>query len=295
MIPRMKAHTLGSASALAAAFALALAVLAACSRPVNHIPEGAEKVFDLRTGDELNVKKAAKADGFYGTIQEDGQFIAFVRYNPAAFQTTVVTAERGQADSTSALCLKYDAFAGINGSYFNMDSLTTTTFIKDDGFIIGDTKASETFRTNGALVLNPEGIRVEACDTTAVFEQDWEAVASGPVLIDDGVTATYAEGIEGWKKFYNRRHPRTLMGMDADGGVWFVVVDGRFPGKAEGMTIAELTDLAGRLGLVEALNLDGGGSSTLWTLPGGVLNHPCDNGQFDHEGQRIVPNAVIIR
>ena len=171
MIPRMKALVLGSA--------IALAVLAGCSRPVNHIPDGAEKVFDLRTGDELSVKKAAKADGFYGTIHADGQFIAFVRYNPAAFQTTVVTAEREQADSTSALCLKYDAFAGINGSYFNMDSLTHVTFVKDDGFVTGATTARETFRTNGALVLNPEEIRVDACDTTAVLRavRSWSMTA----------------------------------------------------------------------------------------------------------------------
>ena len=283
----MKALALGSV--------IALAVFAGCSQPANHIPEGAEKVFDLRTGDELSVRKAAKADGFYGTIQEDGQFIAFVRYNPEAFQTTVVTAERDQADSASALCLKNEAFAGINGSYFNMDSLTTVTFIKDDGFVTGATTARETFRTNGAIVLNPEDIRIEACDTSDVFDQDWEVIASGPLLVDDGVTATYGEEMPHWKSFYDKRHPRSLMGKDADGGVWFVVVDGRFPGEAEGMTIAELTDLAGRLGLVEALNLDGGGSSTLWTLPGGVLNHPCDTGQFDHEGQRIVPNAVIAR
>ena len=95
MIPRMKALNIGGVSALAsklattlpsapaATFVIALAVLAGCSRPVNHIPEGAEKVFDLRTGNELTVKKAAKADGFYGTIHEDGQFVAFVRYNPA--------------------------------------------------------------------------------------------------------------------------------------------------------------------------------------------------------------------
>ena len=273
----------------------ALFSLAACSRPANYIPEGASQVFDLRTGDVLTVRKALKADGFYGTIHENGQFISFVRYNPAGYQTTVVTAEGEQADSTSALCLKYNAVAGINGSYFNMDSLTTVTFIKDDGFIVGATAMKETFRTNGAVVLNPEDIRIEACDTTDVFEQDWEVLASGPVLIDEGQAATYSEGIPGWNSFYAKHHPRTVMGKDAAGGIWLIAVDGRFPGEAEGMTIAELTDLCKKLGLTEALNLDGGGSTTLWTLTGGVLNHPCDNGQFDHEGQRIVPNAVVVR
>ena len=274
---------------------IALAFLTACSQPVNHIPEGVEKVFDLRTGSELTVRKAAKADGFYGTLTAEGQFISFVRYNPDAFQTTVVTAEREQADSTSALCLKYEAFAGINGSYFNMDSLTHVTFVKDDGFITGTTTPEETFRTNGAVILNPEDIRVDACDTTEVFEQDWEALASGPVLVDEGDSRLYGPDSEGWESFYDKRHPRSLLGKDADGGVWMVVVDGRFPGEAEGMTIAELTVLAETLGLVEAINLDGGGSSTLWVLPAGVLNHPSDNRRFDHEGQRIVPNAIVVR
>ena len=274
---------------------IALVAQAGCSRPANHIPAGAARVFDLRTGDELSVKKAAKADGYYGTIEEPGQFIAFVRYNPDAFQTTVVHAEGEQADSTSALCLGCDAFAGINGSYFNMQELTPVTFVKDDGFITGATTEGEVFRTNGAVILNPEDIRIEACDTTAVFDRDWEVLAAGPVLVDEGVSAAYGEDTPGWKGFHGKRHPRSVIGKDADGGVWLVVVDGRFPGEAEGMTIAELTALAERLGLVEALNLDGGGSSTLWVLPEGVLNHPCDNGQFDHEGQRIVPNVIVVR
>lgn len=40
---------------------------------------------------------------------------------------------------------------------------------------------------------------------------------------------------------------------------------------------------------------DGGGSSTLWTDRTGVLNHPFDNKVFDHEGTRVVPNALIVR
>lgn len=274
---------------------LALVSLAACSHPVHHIPEGASQVFDLRTGNELSVRKAAKADGYFGTIQEEGQFISFVRYDPAAFQTTVVTAEGEQADSTSALCLKYNAVAGINGSYFNMQELTPVTFVKDDGFVTAATTQREAFRTNGALVLNPEEVHFDTCDTTDIFEQDWEVLASGPMLVDEGQSFEYGEDTPEWEGFYGKRHPRTLMGKDADGGVWLVVVDGRFPGQAEGMTIAELTALSARLGLTEAINLDGGGSSTLWVLPAGVLNHPSDNGQFDHEGQRIIPNAVIVR
>lgn len=273
----------------------ALVLLSACSQPASHIPAGVEKVFDIRTGDELTARKAAKADGFYGTIQEEGQFISFVRYVPDAFQTTVVTADGEAADSTSALCLGCNAVAGINGSYFNMEETTPTTFVKDDGFITGATEPDEVFRTNGALVLTPEDLRIEACDTTDIFELDWEVLASGPMLVDEGKPYAYGPDTEGWKNFYGKRHPRSLIGKDADGGVWMVVVDGRFPGEAEGMTIAELTDLAARLGLVEALNLDGGGSSTLWVLPEGILNHPSDNQRFDHEGQRVVPNAIVVR
>ena len=38
-----------------------------------------------------------------------------------------------------------------------------------------------------------------------------------------------------------------------------------------------------------------GGSSTLWTAQEGVLNHPYDNRRFDHEGERGVPNCIVVR
>lgn len=73
------------------------------------------------------------------------------------------------------------------------------------------------------------------------------------------------------------------------------VIDGRFRGEGEGATIAETAYIARLLGLVEALNLDGGGSSTLWTARKGVLNHPYDNHRFDHAGERAVPNCIVVR
>ena len=73
-----------------------------------------------------------------------------------------------------------------------------------------------------------------------------------------------------------------------------IVVDGRFPGQAAGMTIGELIYLVRQLGLYSALNLDGGGSSSLWTRRLGVLNHPTDNKRFDHKGERAVPNGIVV-
>ena len=73
------------------------------------------------------------------------------------------------------------------------------------------------------------------------------------------------------------------------------VIDGRIKGEGDGATIAETAYIARQLGLVDALNLDGGGSSTLWTAQEGILNHPYDNKRFDHEGERGVPNCIVIR
>jgi exopolysaccharide biosynthesis protein len=55
------------------------------------------------------------------------------------------------------------------------------------------------------------------------------------------------------------------------------------------MTLEELRTLASRLGLVNALNLDGGGSTTMW-VQGQVLNSPSDP-----TGPRKVSDALIVR
>ena len=85
------------------------------------------------------------------------------------------------------------------------------------------------------------------------------------------------------------------MGWDENGMVYMVVVDGRFPGQADGMSILELAAVTRILGLKDAINLDGGGSSTLWTDKTGIINFPYDNRKFDHEGARKVPNIVIVK
>jgi exopolysaccharide biosynthesis protein len=96
------------------------------------------------------------------------------------------------------------------------------------------------------------------------------------------------EEVELTGSFATTRHPRTALGWREDGTLLLVVVDGRQPGYSEGMSLFELTELFRALSAVEALNLDGGGSTTL-VVAGAVANRPSDR-----EGERAVANAVLL-
>jgi hypothetical protein len=84
------------------------------------------------------------------------------------------------------------------------------------------------------------------------------------------------------------RHPRSAVGQLAEGRLLFVVVDGRQPGYSIGMTTFEMALTMMRLGAVRAMQLDGGGSSTL-AFDGKVLNSPSDG------KERPVPTALMLQ
>jgi exopolysaccharide biosynthesis protein len=88
--------------------------------------------------------------------------------------------------------------------------------------------------------------------------------------------------------FATERHPRSAVAVRADGTVLLVAVDGRQPGHSVGMTLPELTELLVELGGTDALNLDGGGSTTL-VLRGRIVNRPSES-----SGERPVTNALLV-
>lgn len=96
-----------------------------------------------------------------------------------------------------------------------------------------------------------------------------EAVQGGPCLIRNGQTVTEDERME--DSFLNRRHPRTVLGRTEKGEWLFFVGDGRSAIHSVGFTLQEVTDILKKMGVVHALNLDGGGSSTMLER-GRVLN-----------------------
>ncbi|WP_267477169.1 phosphodiester glycosidase family protein [Nocardioides sp. Leaf374] len=108
-------------------------------------------------------------------------------------------------------------------------------------------------------------------------------VTGNKFLVDDGVVQVVDD---------REMHPRTAVGIDADTGeVLVLVVDGRSQ-QSRGHTMVELADLMIDLGADEALNLDGGGSSTLVAEQGdgglAVENEPSD------DVQRSVANSLLV-
>jgi len=122
--------------------------------------------------------------------------------------------------------------------------------------------------------------------------RDWEQTRD--IVGGAGLLAKDGHFVNDWSVerfttgFAEMRHPRTLIGTHPDGSVWLVTIDGRQPKLSVGMTLVEVRDFARRLGLTNALNLDGGGSTTMWAS-GQVMNSPSDV-----TGPRKVSDAILV-
>ena len=111
-----------------------------------------------------------------------------------------------------------------------------------------------------------------------------DAIGGSATLLEDGqvVVEKCHLGYECWK------HPRTGVGRTADGRVLIVVVDGRREGVSAGLRREEFAAEMLRLGAVDALALDGGGSSEM-VVQGGVVNQPSGN-----EERRLMSALLIL-
>jgi len=115
-----------------------------------------------------------------------------------------------------------------------------------------------------------------------------QLMGGGPRLITDGRIPSTFEGVEGFQFQHNMyRHPRSAVGMNKDKSrVWFVVVDGRQT-ASQGASMMEMAEIMRDLGAWNAVNLDGGGSSTL------IVNDEWVHRPTDSDWQRAVANAMI--
>jgi exopolysaccharide biosynthesis protein len=194
--------------------------------------------------------------------------------------------------------------AAINAGFFSLETGRPTDLLKVDGRVVNGTsrprgavaildRGGVTRLVFDRVMVNTAGSVARYVPTLGSSARDWaraeDAISGAGLLMLDGRELTDWTDERIAAGFDTTRHPRTMIGSDAEGAIWLVTVDGRNPSVSLGMSFTELQRLARRLGLHSVLNLDGGGSTTMW-VDGRIVNRPSDPG-----GPRKVSDAVLVQ
>jgi len=194
--------------------------------------------------------------------------------------------------------LSTDALAAVNAGFFNIKEGGSVTYIRTDGKIQSDTakKWRRNTNMNGSILINTKGeLFIEENHTNKWYDDHTmfpDVLLTGPLLLKEKHKTVLPK-----TSLVKLRHPRTAIGAKGRNRILLITVDGRTE-SASGMTLGELSDLMVSLKCRDAVNLDGGGSTTMWIRNepyGGIVNMPCDNKKFDHEGARAVSDIIIVR
>lgn len=195
-------------------------------------------------------------------------------------------------NKTSSTARKYNAIAAVNGGFFNMKiGGLVTYFEKNDSTIyrtVADSiqRSKPSYFLNGAIVIDKnKNLRLDIAKSDSFYEKSKEeylVMLTGPVLLKNGKALALAD-----IPFVTNRHPRTCIAI-SEKEIFLITVDGR-RSSALGMNLLELQDYLIELGCKDAINLDGGGSTTMWIKDKGVVNIPSDK-----NGERAVSNILMI-
>ena len=216
-------------------------------------------------------------------------------------------------ENVLSLSMRKGAVAAINGGFFSIGG-------NHDGAPCGILKIDGEWyglpvKARGAIGWRKEGQEVildrllthqEKIDfqvdsqTNLTTNKQWEMVdhivGGTPLLIQKGKKITDFSPEKTISTFLTQRHARTAVGILSNGNWVFVVVDGKQPHLSLGMTMNELADFMEGLGCREALNLDGGGSST-FVYQNAVINQPAGDGGASDDCLRLlrpVSDAILI-
>jgi len=151
--------------------------------------------------------------------------------------------------------------------------LSTTAIKGKEGLVIvgSYSENSETPATTGKMA----------------FTSVEDIVGGVPQLVKNGKADVTWEREKTTKSFVETHHPRTAVAKLKDGKFLMITVDGRSEASG-GISLYDLAAYLIELGATDAMNLDGGGSTTMF-LNGKVVNHPSDK-----EGERKVSDALIV-
>lgn len=247
----------------------------------------------------------------YVQTQTANQFVNVVEVNLNNPDYELQFVSLSSLDTLSSVAKNYDAVVGINGTYE-----IEASFIKTNGNVVSpvtlDSGNLRFWKHEGAIFYN-SGVdaKIEYGTKESYLQSPYLNMFSGsPMLIDNykkvgedfvgDVTGIDLGSLnaEDYRRHQGLRNPRTLVALTEDKKLLLVTIDGRFQESA-GMTAKEATQFMSTYFYPQsALNLDGGGSTTMFIKDkgtNGIVNYPSDNGIHDHYGQRILRTFILVK
>lgn len=226
------------------------------------------------------------------------------------YELDFVVLDKG--DSLSSVALNHNAVAGINAAY-EWDA----SFIKADGKVFSEITIPKDhlryWKHEGAVSYDGRKVEIGFGNKSSYLKSKKPNLFSAsPMLIDNykPVGVTFVGDISNLKltelayedprRHQGVRHPRTAVAITRSNRLLLITVDGRSVNSA-GMSAKELTEfLCEYFNPRYALNMDGGGSTTMYIKDSGksltdVVNYPTDNKRYDHYGQRLVSTHILIK
>lgn len=194
---------------------------------------------------------------------------------------------------TSLFAKNSNALAAINGTFYDMDNGGSATYLEKADMMIHPTRkatlkyAISTKLDKGAIIINKKGqLSIQPAQSDHFYQQskaEKEVMVGAPMLLQNGIASNLPD-----MKFIHNRHPRTCI-CEREKDWLFITIDGRHT-YAHGMSLTEVQQFLLEQNCINALNLDGGGSTTMWVKGKGVVNTPSD--LF---GERKVANVLMVK
>ncbi len=278
-------------------FVLSVAIAALCTTAVAQTPADSIAITKAKWHKTKLEKGIVAYTALFNELYKGPQAVSIIEVDKKSKRKFDIAYDHKMV-RTSKMAAAHNGVAAINGSYYDMKHGTSVCFHKIDDQVIDWTGRSELgARVNGA-VRTRDG-KLEILDWSLQAEETYKenkgtVLASGPIMMQDGRVADFSKCSRG---FIETKHPRSAIYTTRKGKVVMITVDGRAKGNSIGVSIPEFAHLVRVLGAYDAINLDGGGSTTLWMKGAdndGILNHPSDNRKFDHKGERSVSNIIYV-
>jgi exopolysaccharide biosynthesis protein len=245
-----------------------------------------------------HIKSSKEEIGFLqiktDTIFDSNQTISFLKVNNNSLDRFKIDFIHNDTilTKTSVLAKMGHAIAAVNGGFFNMDKGMSSSYFEENDSVIAYPINPElkwgitNLLMNGAIVITKNHkIIIQPAKDKSFYESSKNESAvliTGPLLLQNSKKVELTD-----MKFVTMAHPRTFL-CTTNNAVVFITVDGRTE-DSKGMTLFQAQKFLLSIGCVNAINLDGGGSTTMWIKDKGVVNFPSDK-----EGERTVSNAMII-